>query len=336
MKRKHSAAAMALALLLPLARTAAAQEEPDAEALFQEGRRLLKEGQYEAACPILQQSFDIHEGLATEFNLAECEEKLQRFSSAYRHYDHVRVVAATKNDAARAEVAGTRAEIAKARAASVTVTVRQPAPNEELRVDGELIVVNGQGKASVLLDPGPHDIEARADKYLQFIQKFSLTSGAKVAIDVPPLRPAGAPTTTLPKPPPVVSTPKRPQPAVVSSTNSGTSGSQIAGYVLLGTGTVIAGGGAYLLIDANATKRELDKLCPDRVCTDTSLKPKYDNAKTETTVGAVLAVTGGVFLVTGLSLLAAPTGGTSTSARRVQFAPILGAGTGGISASGAF
>lgn len=335
MNRKHWAAGMALALLVPLTRTAAAQEE-DAEALFQKGRRLLKDGQYEEACPLLQKSFDLHEGVATEFNLAECEEKLQRFSSAYRHYDHVRIVSATKNDAARAEVAGTRAEIAKARAASITVTVRQPAPNEELRVDGELVVVNGQGKASLLLDPGPHDLEARADKYLQFVQKFSLTSGAKVSMDVPPLRPAGAPTSTLPKAPPAADPPKRPQPAVVSPTNSGTSGNHVAGYILLGTGTAMAGSGAYFLLDANKTKRMLDDKCPGRVCTDSTLKASYTNAKTETTAGAVLAIAGGVFLVTGLGLLAAPTGGSTTSERHVQFAPILGAGTRGIAATGSF
>jgi hypothetical protein len=327
---------MALALLVPLARTAAAQEEEDAEALFQKGRRLLKDGQYEEACQLLQKSFDLHEGVATEFNLAECEEKLQHFSSAYRHYDHVRIVSATKNDDARAEVAGTRAEIAKARAASITVTVRQPAPNEELRVDGELVVVNGQGKASLLLDPGPHDLEARADKYLQFIQKFSLTSGAKVAMDVPPLRAAGAPTSTLPKVTPVVDPPKRAQPAVVSPTNSGISGSHVAGYILLGTGTAMVGGGAYFLLDANKTKRMLDEKCPNRVCTDANLQSTYTNAKTETTAGAALAIAGGVFLITGLGLLATPTNSGATSGRRVQFAPMLGAGTGGIAASGAF
>jgi len=337
MKRKYVAVvAMVLAELAAHARPAAAQDEPDAEALFQEGRRLLKSGQYEEACPMLQRSFDLHEGVATEFNLAECEEKLQHFSSAYRHYDHVRVVSATKNDTARAEVAGTRAEIAKARAASVTVTLRRPAPNEELRVDGELVVVNGAGKATLLLDPGEHDLEARADKYLQFVQKFSLTSGAKATMDVPPLRPAGAPTSTLPKPPPADTPRTPPPPAVVSPTNSGSSGNRVAGYVLLGTGTVMAGGGAYLLLDANATKRYLDERCPNRVCTDSSLQSRYTNAKTETTAGVVLAVAGGVFLVSGLAFLATPTNSGPTSGRRVQFAPMLGAGTGGIAASGAF
>src|SRR5687767_11843809 len=89
----RSRAALALLIfqgfsLLPAAASAQPPQGDAAasEALFREGRRLMKAGDYEGACPKLEESLRLDPALGTLFNLASCEEQLGRWATAWQHW----------------------------------------------------------------------------------------------------------------------------------------------------------------------------------------------------------------------------------------------------------
>src|SRR5215471_2500246 len=59
---------------------------PAAEALFQEGRRLLSEGQTDEACARFAGSFAIEASSGTLLNLASCHEKQDKTATAWAEY----------------------------------------------------------------------------------------------------------------------------------------------------------------------------------------------------------------------------------------------------------
>ena len=75
------------------AATASAQS-PAAEALFQEGRRLIKQGRLEAGCDKLAASQQLETSIGTLLNLGDCRERLGKLASAWAAFDRTRHEAA--------------------------------------------------------------------------------------------------------------------------------------------------------------------------------------------------------------------------------------------------
>src|SRR4051794_32728475 len=73
---------------------AAESDEAGARALFAEGRKLVDAGNYPAACIKFQDSFRLDPGVGTNFNLADCLERIGRTASAWAHF--LDVAAATR------------------------------------------------------------------------------------------------------------------------------------------------------------------------------------------------------------------------------------------------
>ena len=79
------ARAIAAMLMCGLVATATAQPTEAvkrADALFQEGRRLLDAGDATAACPKFEESQRLDPGLGTLLNLADCYERTSRLALA--------------------------------------------------------------------------------------------------------------------------------------------------------------------------------------------------------------------------------------------------------------
>src|SRR5688572_24676732 len=85
----REAGALALVLLTLFGeRTAAAQltDPAAAEALFQEGRRLLKIDEVLAACSKFDESLRLDPAIGTLINVAACQERLGRTATAWQHW----------------------------------------------------------------------------------------------------------------------------------------------------------------------------------------------------------------------------------------------------------
>ena len=112
MKRLVSALALCVVLpaLAPAARAASPQDKAAAQALFDEGMKQFKAGNFKEACPKFEASLARFEGLGTRGKLAECYEKVGKVASAWAAYREVAVYAKRAGDKRREQVAEDRAK----------------------------------------------------------------------------------------------------------------------------------------------------------------------------------------------------------------------------------
>lgn len=83
--------------------------EPRARALFDEGRSLVKSGRYDEACPKFEKSVEVDAGLGTEFNLADCWERIGLREKARTLFLEVAEKAHAVGQVGREQVARARA-----------------------------------------------------------------------------------------------------------------------------------------------------------------------------------------------------------------------------------
>jgi hypothetical protein len=133
-------------------------------ALFDEARRLMQSGQFKEACPKLEESQRLRSGIGTQFNLAECYEKVGRYASAWSLY--LRVAADTKalGQPEREQIASARAAALELRVARLSLQVSAPVAGLELTLDGSVLGSATWGVATPI-DPGDHAIVAQAPGY---------------------------------------------------------------------------------------------------------------------------------------------------------------------------
>ena len=135
-----------------------------AEALFQEGRRLLERGDAHAACPKLAESLRLDRATGTLLALAMCHEVDGHLASAWAEY--LEVIARAKRDgrADREEAARQYAHALEARLSTLDIAV----PAAVARIPGLVVQRDGVALESpawstaVPIDPGPHVVSAAA------------------------------------------------------------------------------------------------------------------------------------------------------------------------------
>ena len=158
-----------------------------ARALFDEARRLMSSGQFAAACPKLEESQRLRAGIGTQFNLAECYEKLGRHASAWSLY--LRVAADTKalGQPEREQVARERARALEARVAYLKLQVPAPVAGLELTLDGSALGPAVWG-VETPIDPGEHQLAAHARGYTAWQGVAQIPDhAAHITLEVPPL-----------------------------------------------------------------------------------------------------------------------------------------------------
>jgi hypothetical protein len=132
----------------------------EAQASFDQARALVKQGRVAEACPLFEKSERLDPGLGTEFNLADCHERLGRLASAHRLFTHVA-------DRAHATAQDQRARIARARAAAIVprlskLVIRVPGGRVSgLRVERDgAELPSAEWNMPVPVDPGQHRVRA--------------------------------------------------------------------------------------------------------------------------------------------------------------------------------
>jgi hypothetical protein len=163
-----------LFVMVTLFASQALADPATAEALFREGRKLMEEGNYAAACPKLEASNKEDPGVGTQLNLATCWEKAGKTASAWAMYMQV---ANASNSSGRND----RAQLAQSRAAALLptlskLTITAPA-GSSIRVDGVAWSAAATGIATPV-DPGRHTIEASAPNKPNFRRVVDIPGGA--------------------------------------------------------------------------------------------------------------------------------------------------------------
>lgn len=141
-----------------------------AEALFQEGRRLLEEGHAPAACPKLAESLLLDRATGTLLALAMCHEVDGHLASAWGEYREVVGRAKREGRADREEAARQYAHALEARLSTLSIAV----PAAVAQIPGLVVQRDGMALEStawstaVAVDAGPHVVSAAAPGRLAF------------------------------------------------------------------------------------------------------------------------------------------------------------------------
>jgi hypothetical protein len=241
----------------PAARAQENAQALAARALFDEARRLMSAGQFISACPKLEESQRLRAGIGTQFNLAECYEKLGRHASAWSLY--LRVAADTKalGQPEREQVARERAKALEARVASLVLQVSAPVAGLQLTLDESVLGPAVWGVATPI-DPGEHAVVARARGYAPWHGVASIPDrAARVTLDVPPLEPEASAAPAQPAASHAAPAPKSSSPP--AERDAASAPDHTVPYVLggVGAGLVVLSGlfGLRFVHDNNEAKK---------------------------------------------------------------------------------
>jgi hypothetical protein len=304
-----AAAALVAGANIPSAR--AQGEKISAEALFEDGRRLVGEGKYAEACPKFLASQRLDPSAGTLLNLASCLEKQGLVASAWQTYKE----AASAADAAgRRDYVGTAQRHAEAlvpRLARLTVNVEQPVDGLHVKRDG-VVVDRAEWGVPIPVDTGSHTIEAAAPAHKGWAAAAVVgQDGAQVKVTVPALE--AAPEEAAPPAPPPPSPPGPAQAPPAGAGVVGSPGPQHAasstqrsiGWVVGGIGVVGLGVGAGLAVLAKSKNSSSLANCESaspNLCSPTGISERDSalsagNASTVAVGVGAAAVVGGLLLV---------------------------------------
>ncbi|MBK8995692.1 MAG: hypothetical protein IPM35_08090 [Myxococcales bacterium] len=178
-------AAVALTLVL-LAGVGHAQPKDvaKADALFREGRTLMKKGDYETACPKLEESYRIDPAAGTGINLGDCFEKQGKVASALLAYQAARALLQPGDP----RIGPVEKEIAvlDKRAPRLTIKLVSGAPGgTTVKRDGREVEPSKLG-VPVAVNPGKIKVTVTAPGRDTAVFRVSLVEGKSRELEVGP------------------------------------------------------------------------------------------------------------------------------------------------------
>ncbi len=232
-----------------------------AEALFQEARELMRDGDFATACPKLEESQRLDPKGGTLLNLAVCHQRVGKKATAWTEYRQALAQAVREGRPKRVELARERLEELDSQLSRIVLVVPEPARLDRLviRLDGTVIGRAAWG-SRIPVDQGRHTVVASAPKHESWTYSLEVGETKTVQVRVAQLEPT---------PPP------RPLPAAKPTMKGeavppGTSGAAQAdaspptlGYVLGAAGLASLGVGTYFGIRAVQLDQEADEGCRD-------------------------------------------------------------------------
>lgn len=275
-----------------------------AEALFREGRTLIKAGKLDAGCDKLEASEKLESSVGTLLNLGDCREKQGRTATAWAAFRKAEAMAKRAGgDRKRQAEAARRAEKLEGGLATLTIQVgaKSKAVGLVIKRDGEELDPAVWGTA-VVVDPGSHTIVAEAPGARPWKSEVSIGKGGKRWVVVPTLEREPEPVT--PPPPAAPSVAVTPAPitqrtTVVTHTWGPTRGAATA-LGLAGLGAV--GVGAYFGQRSQDRESAANMICPDAICGDAGALQLNNDAQTDARRATILFVAGGAAVLTATVL----------------------------------
>lgn len=316
-------------LLTPVvARAASAADSAAAQALFDQAKRLLKEGKAAEACPKLEESQRLDPGSGTLINLARCYELTERLASAWNKYLEAAAAAAASGNAQREKEARARATALRPTLSELVIDVSPSAramSGLEVTRDGER-VGPAQWNVALPADAGEHRVAATAPGHEPWQSVVVVKGpGGTFRATVPALAPAGG------APPPAVNTPPESPPASATepAPRSGGLGTQrTVALVAGGVGVVGVVVGSIFGVKSKSQHDEAEKYCDGNRCTDARGVSAGNSAYASGTVSTVAMIIGGAGLAAGVTLWLTAPKAPSTAA--------LTLGPGSVQLQGAF
>jgi hypothetical protein len=288
-------------LAIGIAEPTLARAEDDtakAEALFQEGRKLVEEKRYGEACPKFAASHKLAPAVGTLLNLGDCYQRAGLYASAWLRFVDAIGLAQKLNRPDRERAARDRAMLVEPKLTRVTITAKDAVI--EVKKDGVVLDEGSLGTA-IPVDPGNHVIEARARGKKAYVHPFVVTDEAQqLRIAIPALGP-GDGKDDPPLPPPVVKEPPKKEPPRKEPPPpppEKRSPLRTVGVVVAGAGVVGVGVGTFFGLRAMSKWNDSKKTCDATGC-DAAGYVSGTDAKGAGTVSTIGFVAGGALLVGG-------------------------------------
>jgi tetratricopeptide (TPR) repeat protein len=231
-----------------------------AEAMFEEGRKLMVAHDYTAACPKLAESERLDPAPGTLLNLAVCYERANKTATAWATYKSAALLAQRSGEPDRAAAATRKAAELEPRLARLTVTVA-PTPGLEVRCDGQPLGEPSWGVA-LPYDAGDHEVQATAPGHRPWSLRVHIAGDAQTAkVAVPALE-------ATPLPPAAAEEPTRSEheAAAPAEPPRDGHGQRLAGEIVLVAGVLGIGVGVYSGLHAKASYDEAVSDCGGTVC----------------------------------------------------------------------
>lgn len=277
----------------------------EAEALFQEARRLVDAGDYAHACPKFEASYAKGPGLGALMNLADCYERNGQLASAYRAFRSVESAAKTAGRKDREGPAKERAIALEPRLTKIAIHLREgvdvQVTRDEQPIDAKTLT------EPTPVDPGMYAVTASAAHKRSWTQSYVVTAvpqSIEVVVpelaDVAPIAPVAAPESPRSRPPASV-----PPPA---SDAAPTSSTKVVAVAVGGLGVAALAVGSVFGLAAKSTWNDAQSNhCHAGTVCDSTGVHLADVASTQGTFSTVFFVVGGVALASGVVLwLTAP------------------------------
>jgi len=311
--------------------SALAQTEASAaQALFDEAKLLMAQGDYELACPKLEESQRLDPALGTLLNLADCREKQGKLASAWSLFRDAESLARRSGPPDAAAVARQRAELLQQRVPRLVLRVTQPAP-AALRLSRDDVEVGvAQLGTPIPLDPGTYRLSAAAPGYASWQRTVTLReSGGLVTVTIPALprlpSAAAVPKTATP----AAAVPKTATPAAATpAVEEGRAVPELT-WVLGGAGVAALGASIGLGLVAKAQYDSAN--CPQHVCVSKGDLEQRQRARTNASAATFCFVGGSLAVGTGVVLWA-----LTPNKERRQSELSLSAGVSELRVSGTF
>lgn len=321
-----------------------------AEVLFRDGKKLLEQGQFNEACPKLDESRRIDPAGGTLLLLGICYEAAGKTASAWVVYGEALAVAEKDGRADRVKRANEGIANVEKRLSYLTLKVKPEIAALEgfsLHQD-EIEIRKAALGAAVPVDRGKHIVKASASGYK--VARFEVDIGAdaeRKELEITALEEEDKPPPTE-KPPPV-ETPqanstvvlKPTAPALTPDTGKQGSARRVAGLLLGGAGVIGLGVGAFFGLQAKSDHDEAIKRCPQSPCGDAEGVQFNENAQrnalvADITVGAGIALVGAGVVLILLNPSPSKVPSKSSGLQFNQIAPTAGKNGGGVWLTGVF
>lgn len=331
---RHSVGALlALTLGTSAAHAQTSKNAAGAEALYEQARGLMKQGDFAHACPKFKQSYDLDAGGGTLLNLADCYEKQGKFASAWSSFKEALVIAQRDNRPERVEYAKQHIASLEPKVSKITIEVPSDVnePGFSVSLDGTALGDAAWG-VGMPVDAGAHQVTASAPNKQSYEQTVQVDSGS-ISFKIPKLKPAATPKDA----PPVVIDHDVEKKPVTDEPRPGNS-QRTVGFVIGGAGLVALGVGSYFGLHAMSKWDERKDNCPNNACNQ-SAKDAGDKAKSAALISdigfgvGIIAAGVGTYLVLSSKPPSESTSGRGRHARQarsLQVLPAFGPQGGGL------
>lgn len=312
---------IATAVLFTVSRVAAqpggspsGQDVATAQALFEDGKRLMQQNKYEEACPKLVESQRLDPGGGTLLAIGLCHEGQGKTATAWADFNVALGQARKDGRADREQTATEHIKTLEPKLVRVRIVVTQKVDGLEVRRDGTL-VGEAQWGTPLPVDPGDHLFEASAPNKEKWAQTLPVSGeGQAVDVTIPALADAPLASVIPPSTPQQKQEPQPPPKKTNGDEDDDGSSQRLWGGIVGGAGLVGIIVGSAFGLSARGQWNDAVDLCKQNPCSNPKGIEAGKDAGSAADASTVFFIVGGVALAAGVVLwITAPS--KSSSAR---------------------